>query len=64
MPDSNVILIFDQNDGSDHFLIFTPFLRLIVAIYRETLLRSYRLVFNLHKKFFKYCSPVDDVAAR
>ena len=23
-----------------------------------------KLVFNLHKKFFQYCSPVDDVAAR
>ena len=41
MPDLNFILIFDQNDAFDHFLIFTPFLRLIFAIYGETLLRSY-----------------------
>ena len=41
MPDLNFILIFDQNDVFDHFLIFTPFLRLIFAIYLETLLRSY-----------------------
>ena len=33
MPDLNFILIFDQNDVFDHFLIFTPFLRLIFAIY-------------------------------
>ena len=41
MPDLNFILIFDQNDGFDHFLIFTPFLRLIFAIYSATLLHSY-----------------------
>ena len=33
MPDLNFIPIFDQNDVFDHFLIFTPFLRLIFAIY-------------------------------
>ena len=33
MPDLTFILIFDQNDVFDHFLIFTPFLRLIFAIY-------------------------------
>ena len=32
MPDLNFILIFDQNDVFDHFLIFTPLLRLIFAI--------------------------------
>ena len=25
MPDLNFILIFDENDVFDHFLIFTPF---------------------------------------
>ena len=33
MPDLNFILIFDQNDVFDHFPIFTPFLRLIFAMY-------------------------------
>ena len=33
MPDLNFILIFDENNVFDHFLIFTPFLRLIFAIY-------------------------------
>ena len=33
MPDLNFTLIFDENDVFDHFLIFTPFLRLIFAVY-------------------------------
>ena len=33
MPDSNFILIFDQTDIFDHFLISTLFLRLIFAFY-------------------------------
>ena len=36
MPDLKFILIFEQNDAFDHFLIFTPFWRL------ETLLPSYK----------------------
>ena len=54
MPDLKFILIFDQNDVFDHFLIFTPFLRLIFAIYRETLLRSYNYAWSSLPFGWKY----------
>ena len=63
MPDFNFILIFDQNDVFDHFLIFTPFLRLIFAIYSETFLRGSMQLSPLRSSkmevfeslFFSYC---------